>query len=150
MLATPIQMAQAMNIFANKGEKVQLHLVKSLKYANSKPIAVEAKRLCKFKEKNSSNWQYITEAMKKVITFGTGKRFGHHNLPFAAKTGTAQLIKDSWRLNSAKHLSDHSWFIGFIVREPVDFSITVLIENDNDAILIARDIIDDYFDLEDH
>ena len=146
MLATPIQMAQAINIFANQGENIQLHLVKSIKQSDNQPTVIQPSKSSNFKSIDPSNWHFVTAAMQKVIKLGTGKRFGHHNLPFAAKTGTAQLIKDSWRLNKSKHLSDHSWFIGFVVKDPSDFSITVLIENENDAILVAKEIIEDYFD----
>ncbi len=145
MLATPIQMAQAINIFANRGENIQLHLVKSIKQSDNQPTVIQPSKSSNFKSIDPSNWHFVTAAMQKVIKLGTGKRFGHHNLPFAAKTGTAQLIKDSWRLNKSKHLSDHSWFIGFVVKDPSDFSITVLIENENDAILVAKEIIEDYF-----
>ena len=150
MLTTPIQMAQAINIFANQGENIQLHLVKSIKQTDNQPMITQPSKSTKYRSADQRNWGFVTSAMQKVIKLGTGKRFGHHDLPFAAKTGTAQLIKDSWRLNKAKHLSDHSWFIGFLVKDPSDFSITVLIENENDAILVAKEIIEDYFNTADN
>ena len=84
--------------------------------------------------------------MQDVIKHGTGVRFETKVRNFAAKTGTAQLIKNSGRSNENKALNDHSWFIGFTVKNQPDFSIVVLIENENNAIKIASQIVNQYFE----
>ena len=59
----------------------------------------------------------------------------------------AQLVRNSGSTHHIKKLSDHSWLIGFVANKSPDFSITVLVENDNGAILVAKEIIDAYYDM---
>lgn len=146
LLVTPIQMANATNILATCGKAPQLHVVQSIRHGEKSveqpEYAAAHSSLLSFK-----HWQYVTSAMQKVVKYGTGRRFGHHNIPIAAKTGTAQLVKNSGSAHKIKSLSDHSWFIGFVVKDKPDFSITVLVENENSAITVAREIVNDYFDI---
>jgi penicillin-binding protein 2 len=149
LLVTPIQMAFATNILATKGNTHYPHVVQSIHYPGmtaSQPITPE-KLATKLTFKH---WNYIVSAMQKVIKFGTGRRFGSTDIPLAAKTGTAQLVRNSGKEHKVKSLSDHSWFIGFSNDHKYDFAITVLIENQNDAILVARDITNAYFNRYHH
>lgn len=145
LLVTPLQMAYATNVLATRGHAPTLHVVQSIKHADQlteqpKYSAAPSSAL------SFKHWDYVVSAMQKVVQYGTGRQFGHHNVPIAAKTGTAQLVKNSGRAHKIKSLSDHSWFIGFVVKDKPDFSITVLVENENDAIIVAREIVNDYFD----
>lgn len=146
LLVTPAQMAFATNILATKGKTQHLHVLQATQMPGMmKPTPAETRPLTS--KLTFKNWNYIIAAMQKVIKFGTGRRFGNTDIPLAAKTGTAQLVRNSGREHKVKALSDHSWFIGFSNDAKHDFSITVLIENQNDAILVARDITDAYFAL---
>lgn len=146
LLVTPIQLAYANAIFAARGDAFIPHVVQSVKYPSHK-TDTELINPTRTGSLSYRHWQYITKAMEKVIVYGTGNRFGRLNKPFAAKTGTAQLIKNSGRTHHIKKLSDHSWFMGFFVKEHPDFAITVLAENDNNAIFVAREIINAYQQL---
>ena len=89
--------------------------------------------------------------MRSVIQFGTGRRLSGLDLDIAGKTGTAQVIKNSGKDQGyAKHLLDHSWFIGFTPSGNADLAIVVLLEHDNSAILTAKAILDDYLSLQKH
>lgn len=145
LLVTPIQMAFATNILATKGQTNYPHVVQSIQYPGmTAPHPVNPEKISS--DLSFKHWDYIVAAMQKVIKFGTGRRFGSTDIPLAAKTGTAQLVRNSGREHKVKSLSDHSWFIGFSNDHKYDFAITVLIENQNDAILVARDITNAYFD----
>lgn len=145
LLVTPIQMAFATNILATKGQTNYPHVVQSIQHPGmTAPHPVHPEKISS--DLSFKNWDYIVAAMQKVIKFGTGRRFGSTDIPLAAKTGTAQLVRNSGREHKVKSLSDHSWFIGFSNDHKHDFAITVLIENQNDAILVARDITNAYFD----
>lgn len=141
LLVTPMQMAYANAIFAARGDAFVPHVVRATTYPN-RTIVTQLDNRSRKDALSYSYWTHITQAMQKVIEYGTGSRFGKLKKPFAAKTGTAQLVKNSGRTHHIKSLSDHSWFIGFFVHDKPDFAITVLVENDNDAILIARDIVE--------
>lgn len=145
LLVTPIQMAFATNILATKGQTNYPHVVQSIQHPGmTAPHPVHPEKISS--DLSFKNWDYIVASMQKVIKFGTGRRFGSTDIPLAAKTGTAQLVRNSGREHKVKSLSDHSWFIGFSNDHKYDFAITVLIENQNDAILVARDITNAYFD----
>ncbi|MEC8882493.1 MAG: penicillin-binding protein 2 [Pseudomonadota bacterium] len=147
LLVTPLQLSFATSIFASKGKTFYPHVLKHIS-TSEKPIIETKTPFQSTHHYNSENWDYIVSAMQKVVEYGTGKRFGKLPVPFAAKTGTAQLVKNSGRRHHIKSLSDHSWLIGFVAKKSPDFAITVLVENDNLAILVAKDIIDAHFSKE--
>jgi peptidoglycan glycosyltransferase len=62
----------------------------------------------------------IGDAMRDVVTSGTGRGANTANLPIAGKTGTAEL----------EHAPSHAWFIGFApYNRPRKLAFAVLIEN---------------------
>jgi cell division protein FtsW (lipid II flippase) len=62
----------------------------------------------------------IADAMRDVVTSGTGRAANTPDLPIAGKTGTAEL----------EHAQSHAWFIGFApYRGPRKLAFAVLIEN---------------------
>ena len=144
LLVTPLQLSFATSIFASKGKTFYPHVLKNISTPEHSIVNTKTRYETKH-QYNPENWKYIVSAMQKVVEYGTGKRFGKLPVPFAAKTGTAQLVKNSGRKHHIKSLSDHSWLIGFVAKKSPDFAITVLVENDNLAILVAKDIIDTYF-----
>lgn len=144
LITTPVQMANSLSILAASGQSPQLHLLD--KYIDNKGHTYHTDT----KTQNSVTtdagaWRLIRSAMRDVIEIGTGKRFKSANFEMAGKTGTAQLIKNSGKDQGyAKHLLDHSWFIGFTPVEAPHLAITVLLEHENGALLVAKAILDDY------
>lgn len=153
MLATPLQLANAVSAMAQRGKHFRPHLlhhrilesgiIKSFKQVEEYPIVL----------KNTAYWDWVIEGMHSVITQneGTGYRFGR-DAPYsvAGKTGTAQVF--SLNPNDKKtpvgippELRDHSWFIAFAPVEEPEVAIAVLVENDVMASHIARVILDAYF-----
>jgi peptidoglycan glycosyltransferase len=62
----------------------------------------------------------ISDAMRDVVTSGTGRQASVPDLPIAGKTGTAEL----------EHAPSHAWFIGFApYRGARKLAFAVLIEN---------------------
>jgi len=77
---------------------------------------------------------------------GTGHRFGHPKYSVAAKTGTAQVISQQKVAEDAhKKLQDHSLFIAFAPVKKPTIAIAVILENNPNAPLIARKVLDYYF-----
>ena len=145
LITTPVQMANSLSLLATSGQSTQLHLLD--KYIDNKghsyltepkvlqPVTTDAK-----------SWNIIRSAMRDVIEFGTGRKIKTKNFEMAGKTGTAQLIKNSGKDQGyAKHLLDHSWFIGFTPVDTPNLAITVLLEHENGALLVAKAILDDYY-----
>ncbi len=93
--------------------------------------------------------------MRSVISSreGTGYKFGR-NTPYhvAAKTGTAQVIalsQDDKKRNESvpDAFRDHSLFIAFAPIEKPEIAVSVIIEHDEMASRMARQVMDAYFEL---
>ncbi len=155
MLASPLQLANATASMSQHGRRFRPHLLSKTvddenKVHHFKPVEEYPIRL-----KNTDNWTIITEAMHSVITEneGTGYKFGR-NAPYsvAAKTGTAQVFslsqdeKKQYQ-NIPEGLRDHSLFIAFAPVEKPEIAVAVLVENDTVASIVARKVMDAWFNL---
>lgn len=126
-LTTPLQLAKATSILANRGKIIQPHLLRDdLKTTPSEQIEI----------KKISNWNKVIQGMEDVMhgKKGTARRHGK-GLPFkmAGKTGTAQVFNlnqgdyDADELD--KRLHDHSLFIGFAPIDNPRIAIAIIAEN---------------------
>lgn len=154
MLATPLQLANAVAALSQQGVRYRPHLLlKSVQNDRHKvypqPIISETT----VKLKHEEYWGVISEAMRSVITNneGTGYRFGR-TAPYtvAAKTGTAQVFSGRQYINTRYEnipelLRDHSLFIAFAPVETPEIAIAVMLENDVVASAVARVMLDAYF-----
>jgi len=156
MLATPLQLANAVSAMAQKGERFRPHLLnQSIPSDQENPHPYNVIREKSVELKQDAHWDIVREAMHSVITSneGTGYRFGR-NAPYsvAAKTGTAQVFTgrqyvDTRYENIPEHLRDHSLFIAFAPVEAPEIAIAVMVENDVAAASVARQVMDAYFDM---
>lgn len=155
MLVTPMQVAIATTVMANKGKWVTPRLLKD----SSDPALLE-----KLPEpppnvvlNDASNWDRMHQAMIEVVhgAKGTGRGIGF-NAPYriAGKTGTAQVIRIQRDAEGEPigeipdRFKDHAWFMGFAPAEDPKISVTVLVENGGGgarvAAPIARELMDYY------
>lgn len=143
-LATPLQLAVMGSYFANRGDAYKPHLSLSktpekLPHLNVPP----------------NYWQMIIEPMRQVTQHeqGTAYRyFKDTTLNVAGKTGTAQVfgLKANERYyhdKVAKHLRDHSLFIGFAPANDPEIVIVVLLEHERFSGGIAKLVLEEYFNL---
>lgn len=125
-LSTPLQLAKAISIMANRGEIVEPHLLKDNEQTKKEQIPIQ----------NIENWEKVIKAMMDVLhsSRGTARKYGR-DLPFkmAGKTGTAQVFSlnegEYDEENIRKSLRDHSLFIGFAPVKKPKIAISVIIEN---------------------
>ncbi len=116
ILETPLQMANAVSIIANKGHYFTPHLATSID-GNSKILAP-------FHKKHQlpipdSIYTPVIKGMRKVMTNGTGRRVQIKGVKMCGKTGTAQ--------NS--HGKDHSLFVAFAPMDHPKIAVAVVVEN---------------------
>lgn len=147
---TPLQLATATAILANRG----MHLKPHLLYATVSPAGqktyIQSIEDAPVILNNPHYWETIIEAMSKVVKGPTGFRFGiNPQYTVAAKTGTAQLVSLQYaEFNKIseipQNLRNNSVFIAFAPIHHPKIALAVVIENSKDAPIIARKILDYY------
>ncbi|MCY4330536.1 MAG: penicillin-binding protein 2 [Endozoicomonadaceae bacterium] len=145
MQVTPLQMAAAVAIIANKGKSVTPRIARP--DADTPPVKPA------ITISSEKKWQPIIKAMQDAMSIqGTGWRMGTNNFTVAGKTGTAQVINipQGERYNPKKlkqYELDHGLFIGFSPVQKPQIAIAVVAENQSKvAVAIARKIFQAYFD----
>ncbi|MAR00372.1 MAG: penicillin-binding protein 2 [Oceanospirillaceae bacterium] len=154
MLVTPLQLATATAVLANKGHWIMPHLI-----ADGGDIEKEAyARLPDVTLKDPANWSLMHRTMEKVIDspHGTARALLRDlKFPIAGKTGTAQVVGieqdaeyDSEALKERQR--DHAWFMAFAPVEDPQIAIAVIVENGESsgrtAAPIAQGIINRYLE----
>jgi penicillin-binding protein 2 len=153
--ATPIQLARAVAILANKGRVVDPRVVAQIKA----PLEVEnpfPPPEAKTVHIPPNNWRAVVDAMIDVVHSQRGTAKGiapgltYH---IAGKTGTAQVFsvrqdQNYKSMHVKAKLKDHAWFIAFAPAEAPRIAIAVIVENGGHggsvAAPIARAIIQQY------
>lgn len=152
-ITTPVQLAQGVSEIANKGTHHKLTLLLQEQTPDGKPLPQQSPLLPSIQLKPST-WDVVIDGMEKVISLGTGsyhfgqKEFGKPEYTAAGKTGTAQVFNlKNQRYNKKMtpvHLRDHSLFIVFAPIDKPKIAVAVIQENEGDAGLIARKVVDYY------
>jgi penicillin-binding protein 2 len=151
-VSTPIQLANATATLAQRGQRYQPFLVKTLGNLDN-IIYQQQPKLVQSIPFSKSSWQQVVTAMQDVIIMreGTGFRFGRET-PYsvAAKTGTAQVysLKGEKALSyhdTPENLRDHSLFIMFSPVEQPTIALAVIVEHSNQAPVVARKIMEQYW-----
>ncbi len=121
---TAIQLLQAMNIFANNGLLVPLHVAReTFDFSPSLQATLSAGEKV-ISEKTASD--LIEKVLEKVVLEGTGQAARVEGFAVAGKTGTAQKIDQATGAYSArKHLAS---FVGFVPARKPFLSMIVVID----------------------
>lgn len=160
VLATPLQLATATALIANRGHWMRPRLLLSSDQALSEwdppPPMPDVTGLV-----TGSDWERLIDAMEMVVHRGnlgyqqSGTAFPYvgKDLPYrmAGKSGTAQVvgIKQGETYNE-KELTEfqrkHAWFIAFAPADAPEIAVSVLVENGGGgsafAAPVARQVID--------
>ncbi|MGI1669421.1 MAG: penicillin-binding protein 2 [Neptuniibacter sp.] len=163
-VATPLQLATATAVIANRGKWVQpkmLQGIKKLDEENGEILEMPEITSVKLPRQdvqlnNEKNWDLIIKGMHDVMhsAKGTARRSGAGALyKIAGKTGTAQVvgIKQDEEYDAEKLAEihrDHALFVAFAPIEDPQIAISVVVENggggSTTAAPIARQIMDAY------
>jgi penicillin-binding protein 2 len=89
------------------------------------------------------NWITITDAMAGVVQPGLGTAPSAHleGIDFAGKTGSAQVVSNSFkraRGGGGKSMKDNGWFAGVAPRRNPEIVVCVLLEQGEHGYLAAR------------
>lgn len=149
MLATPLQLANAMCIIANKGYYYTPHFVQKIENETETDTSLMNKfrvRHKVFSHVNDEIFEIVTDGMQDVVERGTAGNARIPGITVCGKTGTAENKKviDG----KAIQLEDHSFFVCFAPRENPKIAIAVVVENSGFgntwAAPIARLMIEKY------
>ena len=129
MQETPLQIANAMCIVANKGFYYIPHFVQNIEGA-----AEEDTLLSRFHEKHSAvshisdeDYDVVQNGMQGVVDFGTARSVRIPGINMCAKTGTAE---NNQVINGKFYkLKNHSLFACFAPRENPKIAVAVIVEN---------------------
>lgn len=152
--ATPLQMARATAILANRGMNVEPRLVSRIRsevdLENPYPHSLPATGT----PIDPTHWDTVVSAMVDVIQKGTAHRISYGlNYKIAGKTGTAQVFtvaqNQSYKsMRLTQSMRDHAWFIAFAPADAPKIAIAVIAENAGHggtvAAPIARAVMDHY------
>jgi len=129
MLATPLQIANAACLIANKGYYYTPHLVASIEGEQATDTLLK-----KYKIKHEvlthiapDIYDVVTAGMQDVVEHGTARSARIPGINMCAKTGTAQnkILLDG----NSFELNNHSTFVCFAPREDPTIAIAVVVEN---------------------
>lgn len=127
---TPIQMVRAVGGIATFGTLQTPHVLSRDPVMEGKKIQIDI---------NHDEMQIIQEAMRQVVTSGTGTALNVPSVQVAAKSGTAQVGLGNTNTNS--------WIIGFFPYEHPKYAFAVLMERgpkaaSGNATRVMADVID--------
>jgi len=155
--ATPLQLAAATAVLANRGKHYRPRLVRALVDPVTGAVDERApKPLPAIELKDQANWEVIVDAMVAVTSGARGtavraSRGAAYSI--AGKTGTAQVytVGQTEKYDEktvAERLRDHALFVAFAPAEAPKLVIAVLVENgghgSSAAAPIARAVFDAY------
>ena len=158
-LTTPLQLAQATALIANRGKYVKPHLLRHHIDPATKSIEQpEFEQSGKdIDDVSPEDWQTVIQAMHDVVhgKHGTARKIGKDApYKFAGKTGTAQVFgvkqdeeaRDNEEL--AFELRDHALFIAFAPIDKPKIAVAVIVEHGGGgssvAAPVARIVLDKY------
>ncbi|HVU54450.1 MAG TPA: penicillin-binding protein 2 [Puia sp.] len=129
MNVTPLQMANAMCIVANKGYYYTPHFVKSIDDAQGADTVLGRYHVKHEPVTHISDevFNVVHSGMQDVIEIGTGRSARIPGINMCGKTGTAE---NKQRIDGrVLKLHNHSWFVCFAPRENPKIAVAVIVEN---------------------
>jgi penicillin-binding protein 2 len=126
VVVTPLQMANAMCIIANRGFYYLPHFVQAIDNDDNELLK-------KYKERHTvahvsdTSYNSVVLGMEDVVERGTGRAAMIEGIKVCGKTGTAE---NNAIVNGVlKKLKDHSVFVAFAPRDNPKIAIAVIVEN---------------------
>lgn len=134
MLATPLQLASATAVIANRGQPVQPQLVRAINEQS-----VELEPIPALATHSKKSWDFITESMRRVVHDPKGTAYWSVGVKvkgyqMAGKTGTAQVVgiaqdaKYDAEALAERH-RDHGLFTSFAPVKDPQIVVAVIVEN---------------------
>lgn len=155
--ATPIQIANSLNVLINRGKRFTPKLLKGY-LVNGKVENVPIEQKPPMILKDEVNWDIVLDALYGTVNRSHGtahSAFKSTSYVSAGKTGTAQLFSvaqdEEYVADDVnEYLRDNAMYIGYAPYDNPQISIAIAIENagggSSNAAPLARQVMDYYFD----
>lgn len=154
-LATPMQLAHATTIMANRGVRLKPHILRGVRITRNQQESVLKPEPFPTVEAEDRFWNLAIQGMENVMRPGGTARAAGAGAAYriAGKTGTAQVFGlAGGKYNAgriAKRLRDHALFVGFAPADNPKIAVAVIVENamgggGHTAAPIGRKIMDAY------
>lgn len=149
-LSTPLQVANATAMLANKGQRITPHVLKDYKGNMDIDLITEPNSKIDFNG-TEEDWIKMADAMEATVRYGTARKIYTPAYRMAGKTGTAQVksIAQGESYNAGtlpKKYWDHAWFTGFAPVGNPEIAVVVLVENGGGGSTAAAPIAKKVFD----
>ncbi len=158
VLTTPLQLASLMATVANGGTVFRPQVIKRIEDIHGKVLFEPAPEVLHATSISPANLQAVRQGLAAVVNEpgGTAWMSRLEQVPFAGKTGTAQVVKQKERLKKNQvvpyQLRDHALFTAYAPLEQPEVAVAVVVEHGSHgssaAAPIAKAILSRYFDLE--
>lgn len=137
---TPVQLLRAISAISMGGRMVVPHVINP---TDMPPGLVEAARYTEVKSIpiNADGWDYITDAMSRVLLpEGTAPSAHIAGIDIAGKTGSAQVVSLALRakVKNSSEFAQNGWFVGFTPRRNPEIVVCVLFQGGEHGKLAAR------------
>ncbi len=152
---TPMQMAYATAVLANRGVAFKPHLVKRVQDARTGESRLTQPSPAYTVPLKQAHVDVVLKGLEGVVTAGTGRTaFLNAKYSSGGKTGTAQVFGlrggDYKASQVTERLRDHAWYIALAPLDSPKIALVAFVENGGfgaeAAAPIARKVLDAYFD----
>jgi len=136
---TPIQIAAATSVIANKGTLYKPQIVDKITDENGNLIMNISPEIIRRDFIDKKYLNIVRKGMREAVVYGSCRLLSDLPVEAAGKTGTAQFCKDK----------THAWFTGFAPFDNPEMVITVLVEGGGEghkmAVPVAKEVLQWYF-----
>ncbi len=150
MQVSPLQLAQATALMANKGKWIRPHLAKSI--GGQRPVDDNPKADIVLRD--PAFWDYSRNGMEQVMhgARGTARKVGDTAVyRIAGKSGTAQVVAikqgEKYDRNKVQERHrDHALFVAFAPAERPQIAVAVMVENGESGSGVAAPVVKQVMD----
>ena len=151
MLATPLQLAIATAIVANRGSAHKPHLLKAIENTKTGELQyIGSEKINYLEGIKEENWDLVHQGMVAVVNERRGTAYGvfPDNSPIAGKTGSSQVFSID-RSTSEKEvpleLRDHGLFVGYAPLDKPEIIVSIIVENGGGGRVSAAPVAEKIF-----
>ena len=151
MLATPLQLAVATAIVANRGSAHKPHLLKAIENTQTGEFQyIGSEKINYLEDIKEENWDLVHQGMVAVVNERRGTAYGvfPDNSPIAGKTGSSQVFSID-RSTSDKEvpleLRDHGLFVGYAPLDKPEIIVSIIVENGGGGRVSAAPVAEKIF-----